>query len=87
MDGEQPLWSAKEQWLDRAVEILDFFHVLERLWKMARILFQPRGRGFRRTSRADDPGRKAGLRGAQLPAIDQAAEASRGAKSGDATRY
>jgi hypothetical protein len=38
MDGEEPLWSAKEEWLDRAVEILDLFHVLERLWKMKRSL-------------------------------------------------
>ncbi len=38
MDGEEPLWSAKEEWLDRAVEILDFFHVLEHLWKMQRSL-------------------------------------------------
>jgi len=38
MDGEEPLWSAKEEWLDRAVEILDFFHVLEHLWKMRRSL-------------------------------------------------
>jgi hypothetical protein len=37
MDGEEPLWSAKEDWLDRGVEILDFFHVLEHLWKMGRI--------------------------------------------------
>jgi len=37
MDGEEPLWSAKEEWLDRAVEILDFFHVSEHLWQMGRI--------------------------------------------------
>jgi len=36
MDGEEPLWSAKDEWLDRAVEVLDFFHVLEHLWKMGR---------------------------------------------------
>ena len=36
MDGEKPLWSAKDEWLDRAVEVLDFFHVLEHLWKMGR---------------------------------------------------
>ena len=35
MDGEEPLWSAKNQWLGRTVEILDFFHVLEHLWKVA----------------------------------------------------
>jgi hypothetical protein len=38
MDGEKPLWSAKEEWLDRAVEILDYFHVSEHLWKMQRSL-------------------------------------------------
>jgi len=38
MDGEEPLWSAKEEWLDRAVEILDFFHVLDHLWTMKRSL-------------------------------------------------
>jgi hypothetical protein len=38
MDGEESLWAAKEEWLDRAVEILDFFHVLEHLWKMQRSL-------------------------------------------------
>lgn len=38
MDGEEPLWAAKEEWLKRAVEILDFFHVLEHLWKMQRSL-------------------------------------------------
>jgi hypothetical protein len=41
MDGEEPLWSAKREWLDRAVEILDIFHVLERLWRMAHSL--PKG--------------------------------------------
>lgn len=38
MDGEEPLWAAKEEWLDRAVEILDFFHVLDHLWKIKRSL-------------------------------------------------
>jgi hypothetical protein len=38
MDGEEPLWEAKEQWLSRGVEILDFFHALERLWKVARLI-------------------------------------------------
>jgi hypothetical protein len=38
MDGEESLWAAKEEWLDRAVEILDFFHVLEHLWKIKRSL-------------------------------------------------
>lgn len=34
MDGEEPLWSAKDEWLKHAVEILDYFHALEHLWKM-----------------------------------------------------
>ena len=38
MDGEEPLWAAKEEWLDRAVEILDFFHVLDHLWTIKRSL-------------------------------------------------
>jgi hypothetical protein len=38
MDGEEPLWTAKEEWLDRAVEILDFFHVLDHLWTIKRSL-------------------------------------------------
>jgi hypothetical protein len=38
MDGEEPLWAAKEEWLDRAVEVLDFFHVLDHLWKIKRSL-------------------------------------------------
>lgn len=38
MDGEEPLWAAKEEWLDQAVEILDYFHVLDHLWKMKRSL-------------------------------------------------
>lgn len=38
MDGEEPLWAAKKEWLDRAVEVLDYFHVLDHLWKMRRSL-------------------------------------------------
>lgn len=38
MDGEEPLWAAKEEWLDRAVEILDLFHVMEHLWTIRRSL-------------------------------------------------
>jgi len=38
MDGEEPLWAAKEEWLDRAVEILDFFPVLDHLGKIKRSL-------------------------------------------------
>ncbi len=31
MDGERKLWDLQSQWLGRSVEILDFFHVLERV--------------------------------------------------------
>jgi hypothetical protein len=37
MDGEEPLWTAQAQWLEGAVEILDFFHAMEHLWKVARV--------------------------------------------------
>jgi hypothetical protein len=36
MDGEEPLWDAKQQWLERGIEILDFYHVMEHLWKVGR---------------------------------------------------
>lgn len=35
MDGQRSLWAMKEQWLPRAVPVLDIFHVMERLWKAA----------------------------------------------------
>lgn len=35
MDGETALWAEKEEWLARAIGILDIFHVMERLWKVA----------------------------------------------------
>jgi len=35
MDGEAALWDECQVWLDRAVGILDIFHVLERLWAAA----------------------------------------------------
>lgn len=35
MDGEAALWEVKNEWLSRAVGILDLFHVLERLWIVA----------------------------------------------------
>lgn len=35
MDGEKALWEMAGEWLPRAVGILDLFHVLERLWKVA----------------------------------------------------
>jgi hypothetical protein len=35
MDGERQLWDLQEEWLDRAVPILDLFHANERLWTAA----------------------------------------------------
>jgi len=35
MDGEEPLWAVKKKWLERGVGILDFFHAMEHLWKVA----------------------------------------------------
>jgi hypothetical protein len=42
MDGEEPLWVAKQEWLERGIEILDFFHAMEHLWKVARQFHQGR---------------------------------------------
>ena len=42
MDGEEPLWDMQELWLDTVVPILDFFHVMEHLWKVARVLHDGR---------------------------------------------
>lgn len=35
MDGQRSLWNLKESWFPRAIGILDIFHVMERLWKVA----------------------------------------------------
>jgi len=36
MDGERALWEAMRQWLpERTVGILDLYHVIEYLWKVA----------------------------------------------------
>lgn len=35
MDGQKSLWALKESWFARAVGVLDIFHVMERLWKVA----------------------------------------------------
>jgi hypothetical protein len=35
MDGERQLWDLQEEWLVRAIPILDLFHVNERLWTAA----------------------------------------------------
>jgi hypothetical protein len=37
MDGEAALWDVQDEWLPRAVGILDLFHVLERLWGVAHV--------------------------------------------------
>jgi len=44
MDGEASLWDVQREWLPRAVGILDLFHVLERLWKVAHV-FHREGSG------------------------------------------
>ena len=35
LDGERQLWGLQQEWLPRAVGILDLFHVTERLWAAA----------------------------------------------------
>jgi hypothetical protein len=35
LDGERALWDAREVYFPEAVDILDLFHVLERLWAVA----------------------------------------------------
>jgi len=35
MDGERQLWDLQKEWFGRAVGILDLFHALKRLWKVA----------------------------------------------------
>jgi hypothetical protein len=42
IDGEEPLWEAQREWLERAVRILDFFHALEHLWKVAAVFHKGR---------------------------------------------
>jgi len=38
MDGERKLWDLQQEWLGRAVEILDFFHALERIRDVAKVV-------------------------------------------------
>ncbi|HEX4150117.1 MAG TPA: ISKra4 family transposase, partial [Pirellulales bacterium] len=40
MDGEAALWDVQDEWLPRAVGILDLFHVLERLWGVAHVFYR-----------------------------------------------
>ena len=42
MDGEKKLWELKDCWLERAVGVLDFYHVSERMWTVA-YLFHAEG--------------------------------------------
>lgn len=35
MDGQRSLWCMKDEWLPRAIPILDIFHTMERLWNAA----------------------------------------------------
>lgn len=37
MDGQKSLWEMQKKWFERAVGILDLYHVLERLWKAAHV--------------------------------------------------
>lgn len=43
MDGEQKLWDLKREWLGRSVEILDLFHVLERVREVSKVV-QPQNK-------------------------------------------
>lgn len=38
MDGERKLWDLQQEWLGRSIEILDFFHVLERVRKVSKVV-------------------------------------------------
>lgn len=35
MDGEKALWAQQQEWLPRAIGVLDLWHVMERLWAVA----------------------------------------------------
>ena len=35
LDGERSLWDMQRFWFDRAIGILDIFHVSERVWEVA----------------------------------------------------
>jgi hypothetical protein len=42
MDGQRSLWDTQAQWFERAVCILDLFHVMERIWKAAYVFHAER---------------------------------------------
>ena len=44
MDGEAGLWESQREWLPGAVQILDLFHALERLWGVAYCFHPERSR-------------------------------------------
>ena len=46
MDGERKLWDLQQEWLGRAVEILDFFHALERVRGVSKVI-QPQDKSRR----------------------------------------
>ena len=46
MDGERKLWDLQKEWLERAVEILDFFHAMERIRKVSKVI-QPEDKSRR----------------------------------------
>ena len=39
MDGERQLWCLQEEWFGRAIGILDLFHAMKRLRKVAHVLY------------------------------------------------
>jgi hypothetical protein len=38
MDGERKLWDLQDEWLDRSVQILDFFHALKRVREVSKVV-------------------------------------------------
>ena len=46
MDGERKLWDLQREWLGRSVEILDFFHVLERVRDVSKAVY-PKDKSLR----------------------------------------
>lgn len=44
MDGETGLWSMQDEWLPRAIGVLDIFHVIERLWVVAHCIYSEKSR-------------------------------------------
>ena len=38
MDGERKLWDLQSEWLDRSVEVLDFYHAMSRVRRVAKVV-------------------------------------------------